>query len=55
MFGDKELLLKVCRLASTILVKRFKGNLDFWLKKEDNLEEEENKSNFGEDGVPECQ
>ena len=32
MLGDKELLLKVCKLASAILIKRFKGNLDFWPK-----------------------
>ena len=56
MFRDKELLLKVCKLASTILVKRFKGNLDFWPKKEDKLEEEEEtKSNSDNEVVPEGQ
>ena len=46
MLGDKELLLKVCKLASAILIKRFKGNLDFWPKKEDK-EEEKNMPNEG--------
>ena len=53
MSRDKELLLKVCKLGSTILKKRFKGSLDFWPKKEENLEEEENQLHPGNDKVPE--
>ena len=50
MFGGYEERQALCRLAGTIMEKRFKGDLEFWPKKPESEKDKEKSKEKDKDG-----